>query len=65
MLAAYFVCTYAGLAVPVIAVGEAIDSIGANKATLYCAIAIAALAFVALIALLRRRDNVEPLAHAT
>ncbi len=64
VLAAYFVCTYAGLAVPAIAVGEAIDSIGANKATLYCAIAIAALAVLALNALLRRRESVEPLAHA-
>jgi MFS family permease len=50
VLAAYFVCTYAGLAVPAIAVGEAIDSIGANRATLYCAIVTAALAFLALIA---------------
>ncbi len=64
VLAAYFVCTYAGLAVPAIAVGEAIDSIGANKATLYCAIAIAALASLALNALLRRRELVEPLPHA-
>jgi MFS family permease len=61
VLAAYFVCTYAGLAVPAIAVGEAADSIGANEATLYCAIAIAALAVLALNALLRRRERVEPL----
>ena len=64
MLAAYFVCTYAGIALPAIAVGEATDSIGANKATLYCAIVIAALALLALNALLRRRETVEPLAHA-
>jgi predicted MFS family arabinose efflux permease len=64
VLAAYFVCTYAGLAVPAIAVGEAVDSIGANKATLYCAIAIAALALFALNVLLRRRESAEPLAPA-
>jgi MFS family permease len=56
VLATYFVCTYAGLAVPAITVGEATDSIGANKATLVCAIAIAVLALRALNALLRRRD---------
>jgi MFS family permease len=64
VLAAYFVCTYAGLAVPAIAVGEASDAIGASKATLYCAMAIAALALLALSAVLRRQETVEPLAHA-
>jgi MFS family permease len=57
VLATYFVCTYAGLAVPAIAVGEAADSIGANKATLVCAIAIAALALLGMNALLRRRGS--------
>ena len=41
VLASYFVCTYAGLAVPAIAVGAATDSLGQRRATLYCAVAIA------------------------
>jgi predicted MFS family arabinose efflux permease len=52
VLSTYFVCTYAGLALPAIAVGEATDRIGANRATLYCAIAITALAVPALRTLL-------------
>jgi MFS family permease len=65
VLAAYFLCTYAGLAVPAIAVGKATDWVGADKATLYCAVAIAALALLALQTLLRHRESVEPLVHAT
>jgi hypothetical protein len=49
---------------PAISVGEATNSIGANKATLYCSIAIAALAVLALNAMCRRRNLVEPLAQA-
>ena len=63
VLASYFVCTYAGIALPAIAVGAASETIGANRATLYCAVAIATLASAALAALRGREKPLNPVGH--
>jgi predicted MFS family arabinose efflux permease len=52
-VSAFFASAYAGITIPVIAVGIATESIGAKLATLYCAVAISALALIALTAIRR------------
>jgi MFS family permease len=46
VLAAYFACAYAGVAIPAVAVGVLSDEIGVRDATLTCALATAALATI-------------------
>jgi MFS family permease len=60
ILAAYFVANYAGIALPSIAVGEAVASLGADDATLYCAIAVAVLALTVL-SVIRRGGQPLPI----
>jgi MFS family permease len=52
-VSAFFVSAYAGITIPVLAIGIATESIGAKLATLYFAIAIGALALIVLAAIQR------------
>lgn len=53
VMATYFMCAYAGLTIPAVAVGIATDSVSVPHATLVCAIAIAAITVAAMLAALR------------
>jgi len=62
VLAAFFACAYAGVALPALAIGVLSDEIGLRDATLACALATAALAAVVLVARPQPHGGVRPAA---
>lgn len=58
VVSTYFVFAYAGLIIPVMGVGFAADAVGAFKATLGCAILLAALCLWAAVAIAGARTRI-------